>query len=56
MTPAQILPELTADELDDFAYWLRNLSPSSCVRVSIWCRVNKVSDFLRELADLRRKG
>ena len=56
MTPAQILPDLTADELCEVAKWVRDL-PLSVIPTGFLCLQSlELSEFLDELADLRRKG
>ena len=56
MTPAQILPVLTADELIDIAEWLDRLPPVSKMTVRMSLLLFHLADELRNLADLRRKG
>ena len=56
MTPTQILPDLTPDELDVFALWLRRLPFAVYQSNDINEQAKQLSYELLVLADLRRKG
>ena len=56
MTPTEILPELTADDLLEVEGWLNRLPPAALMTARMSVMLFQVSNFLGKLADLRRKG
>ena len=56
MTTAQILPDLTPDQLDNLSEWLRRLPLYSYLTGEIYEHVKDLSYEISVLADLRRKA
>ena len=56
MIPAEILPDLTPDDLRDLANWLYSRPASAYLTNRLYNQVPDLVGFLRNLADLRRKG
>ena len=55
MTPTEILPDLTADDLSDLERWLYRLPPSVLKTNHMAVLTGNLMYFLGELADLRRQ-
>ena len=55
MTPVEILPDLTQDDLIVLAGWLLDLPLSVMHTVSLAKHVHELGRFLEDLADLRRQ-
>ena len=56
MIPAEILPDLTPDDLRDLSNWLNSRPASAYLTNRMYNQVPYLVSFLRKLADLRRKG
>ena len=55
MTPAEILPALTPDDIGELSDWLRRLPPQACGTVRLSLNVCILSTFLADLAYNRRQ-
>ena len=55
MTPAEILPDLTVDELLEVEHWLDRLPVSSVPTIRMSHMLFDIGCFLHELAYLRRQ-
>ena len=56
MTPAEILPDLTADELTVLADWISSLPLHVYITDFVYQQAKDIAYEFRALADLRRKA